>query len=79
MSAQPLPRLNPEDRARVVRLGGPGRLVRRLLALGLRPGAEVMVLRRAPLGDPLEVQVGASLLLSIRHEEACHVLVGTGP
>ena len=41
----------------------------RLLALGLYPGVRVDVLRRAPLGDPLQLRVGKSLL-SIRLAEA---------
>jgi len=37
---------------------------RRLLALGLTPGVDVHVVRRAPLGCPLQVTVrGTSLLL----------------
>ncbi|WP_207776853.1 FeoA family protein [Thermus thermophilus] len=58
-------------RARVVRVS-PER--KRLLALGLRPGAVVEVLLRAPLGDPLEVRAGDAFLL-LRLEEARHVQV----
>ncbi|MBV1774819.1 FeoA domain-containing protein [Burkholderiaceae bacterium DAT-1] len=43
---------------------GPSPLRRRLLALGLTPGAMLEVLRRAPLGDPIEIQVrGANFAL----------------
>jgi Fe2+ transport system protein FeoA len=46
------------------------RLVRRrLLELGLLPGTEVTVVRRAPLGDPLELSV-RGYRLSIRADEA---------
>ncbi len=41
----------------------------RLLTLGLYPGVEIEVLRRAPLGDPLQVRSGTTLL-SIRQHEA---------
>ena len=41
----------------------------RLLTLGLYPGVQIEVLRRAPLGDPLQVRSGATLL-SIRLHEA---------
>ena len=41
----------------------------RLLTLGLYPGVNIEVLRRAPLGDPLQVRSG-STLLSIRLHEA---------
>jgi ferrous iron transport protein A len=47
---------------------------RRLLALGLRPGAVVEVLLKAPLGDPLEVRAGDTFLL-LRRSEASQVLV----
>ncbi|MEM9067981.1 MAG: FeoA domain-containing protein [Myxococcota bacterium] len=44
-------------------------LRRRLLELGLLPGTEVEVIRRAPLGDPLELRL-RGYALSIRREEA---------
>ena len=41
----------------------------RLLTLGLYPGVDIEVLRRAPMGDPLQVRAGTTLL-SIRQHEA---------
>lgn len=41
----------------------------RLMEMGLLEGAEVQVLRRAPLGDPLQVRVG-DYELSLRSTEA---------
>ncbi len=41
----------------------------RLYALGIFPGVELVVLRFAPMGDPLQVKVGHTLL-SIRKQEA---------
>ena len=41
----------------------------RLLTLGLYPGVQIEVLRRAPLGDPIQVRSGTTLL-SIRRKEA---------
>lgn len=46
----------------------------RLYALGLFPGAQVEVLHVAPLGDPLQIRVGRTLL-SIRKMEARMVTV----
>lgn len=46
----------------------------RLLELGLVPGTVVAVLRRAPLGDPLELLVRGSHF-SIRRSEAEHIQV----
>ena len=41
----------------------------RLYALGIIPGSKVEVLRFAPLGDPMQIKVGNSLI-SIRKSEA---------
>lgn len=46
----------------------------RLLSLGLIPGAQVQIIRTAPLGCPMQVKVG-STLLSIRRAEAETVIV----
>lgn len=51
-------------------------LGRRLLELGLVEGTEVQVVRRAPLGDPLQVRVG-DYELSIRSSEASLVEVAS--
>lgn len=44
----------------------------RLMEMGLFEGSRVTVLRRAPLGDPMEIQVG-DYRLSLRREEASMV------
>lgn len=41
----------------------------RLLTLGLYPGVHIEVLRRAPMGDPLQIRSGTTLM-SIRQHEA---------
>lgn len=46
----------------------------RFAELGVIPGREIQVLRRAPLGDPMEIQVGETLL-SIRKREAASIVV----
>lgn len=46
----------------------------RLYALGLTPGATLQVIRRAPMGDPIQVRVNGSLL-SIRKADAAGLLV----
>ncbi len=53
----------------VDRIVGGGALRRRLLELGVLRGTPIRVVRIAPLGDPIELEVrGASL--SIRHYDA---------
>lgn len=51
-------------------------IARRLMELGLVPGTEIVVVRRAPLGDPLEVSV-RGVHLSLRRSEAHHIHVAT--
>ena len=52
----------------------PAELKSRLYALGVIPGSQLKVLRLAPLGDPMQVQVGGSYL-SIRKTEASIISV----
>jgi ferrous iron transport protein A len=44
----------------------------RLMEMGLFEGSRIKVLRRAPLGDPMEIQIG-DYRLSLRREEAALV------
>jgi ferrous iron transport protein A len=44
-------------------------VARRLLEMGLLPGTRVKVVRVAPLGDPIEIEL-RGYALSIRHAEA---------
>lgn len=46
----------------------------RLMELGVVEGAELLVLRRAPAGDPIEIDV-MGYALSLRRDEAASVLV----
>ena len=52
---------------------GEGRLRRRLFDMGVTPGAEVLLRKRAPLGDPLEVTI-RGYELTLRKNEACLVV-----
>ena len=63
------------DRARITGFADVGSARRRkLLALGLTPGAAVAVARLAPLGDPMEVRVHG-LTLAVRKSEAATLRV----
>lgn len=57
-------------------LTGDGPLRLRLLEMGLVPGTNVSVRRRAPLGDPMELDV-RGYSLSIRKSEALQILLGS--
>ncbi len=69
-----LNRFAPGAHVRVLEVTGPLAVRRRLLEMGLCPGVAVEVLRRAPLGDPLEVRV-RGYLLSLRLDQATQVTV----
>lgn len=48
----------------------------RLRELGLLPGTRIQLVRRAPLGDPIEISVRGSLL-SVRAQEAALIQIET--
>lgn len=54
---------------RVKRLWGRGAVRQRLLDMGIVPGAEVTVIRSAPLRDPIEIRIGDSFV-TVRRTEA---------
>lgn len=60
--------------ARVAEIRGSGKHQRRILDLGLVPGARVKVVRTAPLGDPVEYLV-KDTAVSMRRSDANTVLV----
>ena len=59
---------------RVVRVHGEGALRQRILDMGLTKNAEVKVLKMAPFGDPIEMEV-RGFELSLRKAEAACVEV----
>ncbi len=75
-AAQPVPmgRLAVGSRAQIVELVGSGKLQRRMLSMGFVPGAEVTVIREAPLGDPLQYRVKKANI-ALRQNEANTLLV----
>ena len=50
-------------------VSGEGRLRRRLFDMGVTPGAEILLRKKAPLGDPIEVTI-RSYELTLRKSEA---------
>lgn len=60
--------------ARVLAVTGSGAVARRLMEMGLVPGAHVRMVKSAPLGDPLEVRV-RGYHLAVRRAEAQTVKV----
>jgi len=69
-----LSEMSPGERGKVARVNGSGALRRKLLDMGIVRGVSVEVLRRAPLGDPVEISV-RGYNLSLRGSEAENVWV----
>lgn len=57
---------------RVRSVGGGALLARRLMEMGVFEGQTLRLIREAPLGDPLEIEVDHTLLV-LRRREALHV------
>jgi ferrous iron transport protein A len=58
----------------VLQVGGARGFRRRLLEMGFVPGTDVKIVGRAPMGDPLELEVGGGRV-SIRKAQAAAILV----
>jgi len=74
VSVKTLNQLEPGERATVVKVGGEGPVRRRILDMGVVSGADIEVVRVAPLGDPVEFRV-KGYNLSLRKSEAQNVQV----
>ena len=62
---------------RVIAVNGTGAIARRLMEMGMVPGAQVRVIKTAPLGDPIEVRV-RGYHLALRRNEAQNITVAAG-
>lgn len=60
--------------ARVVRIEGGGSLKKRLREMGITAGEKILVIKSAPLDDPIEIKV-RNYNMSLRREEAASILV----
>ncbi len=70
----PLASLEPGQSGLVLRVNGRGPAARRIIEMGFSSGAEVKVLKRAPLGGPVEYEV-RGYHVSLRRSEAEAVIV----
>ena len=64
----------PGEKGRVVSVSAEGKIRRRLFDMGVTPGAEITMIKTAPLGDPIEVTL-RGYQLSLRKSEAENVLI----
>ena len=53
---------------------GEGRIKKRLFDMGITPGAEIYLRKKAPLGDPIEVTLRGYELTLRKTEAACVVM-----
>lgn len=66
--------LKPGESGTVVSIGQKGPLKRRLMDMGITPGIGIKVVKVAPLGDPVEVNI-RGYELSLRKDEAQQIIV----
>lgn len=71
---KPLADLSPGEAGRVISVRDEHHLALHILEIGLTKGAHVRLLRTAPLGDPIQIEVDG-FLLSLRKKEAEAVIV----
>jgi ferrous iron transport protein A len=69
-----LDQIAPGARCRILALEGGQARGLRLMELGFLPGSTLEVLRRAPLGCPIEVRVGLTHY-AVRRDEAREILI----
>ena len=62
------------DEGVVSKVGGEGRIRRRLFDMGITPGAKIVMKKLAPLGDPMEVTVRGYELTLRKTEAECVVM-----
>lgn len=66
--------LKPGQQGTIVSVGEKGPARRRIMDMGVTPGAVVKVIKIAPLGDPIEVNI-RGYELSLRKSEASQIQV----
>ncbi|WP_243438864.1 FeoA family protein [Fundidesulfovibrio soli] len=74
--SRPLRALKVGDKAIIARVNAEGELGRRIRDMGLVPGAEVEIVGRAPLKDPVALRL-RGFTLSLRNNEADNIFVAT--
>ena len=69
-----LEKLEIGQKGTIISLTGKGPIKQRMMDMGLVPGSEVEIIRVAPLGDPIEINL-KGYNLSLRRNEAKNVMV----
>lgn len=61
------------NQGRIINVLGEGRIRRRLFDMGITPGTNVLLRKKAPLGDPIEITI-RGYELTLRKSEASFVV-----
>ncbi len=59
------------ESGRIKNVSGEGKIRRRLFDMGVTPGAELTMRKKAPLGDPIEITIRGYELTLRKVEAAC--------
>ena len=59
------------ESGKIIAVTGEGRIRRRLFDMGVTPGAELTMRKKAPLGDPIEITIRGYELTLRKTEAAC--------
>ena len=65
------------ETGQIVKVEGEGRIRRRLFDMGVTPGASVLLRKKAPLGDPIEIKI-RGYELTLRKSEANLIILEVG-
>ena len=66
---KPLSEFAVGEKGTIIKVAGEGLIRRRLFDMGVTPGAEILLRKKAPLGDPLELTL-RGYELTLRKAEA---------
>ncbi len=69
-----LSELEPGQKGVVIQIKGSGETRRRIMDMGIVRGSKIIMIRRAPLGDPLEFEI-RDYNLTLRKREAKSIYV----
>ncbi len=59
------------EKGTILKVSGDQRIKRRLFDMGVTPGAEVFLRKKAPLGDPIEITIRGYELTLRKSEAEC--------
>ena len=65
------------ESGKILSVDGEKRIRRRLFDMGVTPGTEILLRKKAPLGDPIEIAI-RGYELTLRNAEAACILMETG-